>query len=150
LVAADDNVGGRNNPDHNTSHETTGPADKRRSRGNGDESRVEKTSLQVAEANSKDVGRRIARIDPKVSKELGLLTGDVLEISSEKAKVSVLNWPSYQQDYGKGLIRIDGYIRNKLESSQELSWYKRIAEQFGKPRLTAAAEAMRGFGGGVL
>jgi hypothetical protein len=35
-------------------------------------------------------------------------------------------------------------------SSQELSWYKRIAEQFGKPRLTAAAEAMRGFGGGVL
>ncbi len=115
LVAADDNVGGRNNPDHNTSHETTGPADKRRSRGNGDESRVEKTSLQVAEANSKDVGRRIARIDPKVSKELGLLTGDVLEISSEKAKVSVLNWPSYQQDYGKGLIRIDGYVRNKLD-----------------------------------
>jgi transitional endoplasmic reticulum ATPase len=35
-------------------------------------------------------------------------------------------------------------------SSQELSWYKRIAEQFGKPRLTAAAEAMRGFGGEVL
>lgn len=28
-------------------------------------------------------------------------------------------------------------------SSQELSWYKRIAEQFGKPRLRAA-EAMRG------
>jgi hypothetical protein len=49
--------------------------------------------LQVAGANSKDVGRRIARIDPKVSKELGLLTGDVLEISSENAKVSVLNWP---------------------------------------------------------
>ena len=61
LVAADDNAGGRNNPDHNTSHETTGPGDKRRSRGNGDGSRVEKTSLQVAEANSKDVGRRIAK-----------------------------------------------------------------------------------------
>jgi hypothetical protein len=35
-------------------------------------------------------------------------------------------------------------------SSQELSWYKRIAEQFGKPRLRAVAEAMGGFGGGVL
>jgi transitional endoplasmic reticulum ATPase len=114
LVAADDNASGRNNPDHNTSHERTGPADKR-SRGNGHESRDEKTSLRVAEANSKDVGRRIARIDPKVSEELGLLTGDVVEISSEKAKVSVLNWPSYQQDYGKGLIRIDGYVRNKLD-----------------------------------
>ena len=115
LLAADDNAGDRNNADHNASRETTSPGDKRRSRGSGDESRVEKASLKVAEANSKDVGRRIARVDPKVSEELGLLTGDVVEISSEKAKVSVLNWPSYQQDYGKGLIRIDGYVRNRLD-----------------------------------
>jgi transitional endoplasmic reticulum ATPase len=26
-----------------------------------------------------------------------------------------LYWPSYQEDYGKGLIRIDGYTRNKLD-----------------------------------
>jgi transitional endoplasmic reticulum ATPase len=114
LVTTGDNVAGRNNPDHNASHETTTGGDKG-SRDSGDKSRVEKTSLKVAEANSKDVGRRIARIDPKVSEELGLLTGDVVEISSEKGKVSVLNWPSYQQDYGKGLIRIDGYVRTKLD-----------------------------------
>ena len=27
----------------------------------------------------------------------------------------VLNWPAYKQDSGKGLIRIDGYTRKKLE-----------------------------------
>jgi hypothetical protein len=54
-----------------TSRETTGPGDKRNKgiRDSGDESRVGKTSLKVAEANSKDVGKRIARIDRKVSEE---------------------------------------------------------------------------------
>src|ERR671938_1109968 len=72
-------------------------------------------TLKVAEADSRDVGRKIARIDPKIGQELGLSTGDALEISSsERKKTTVLNWPAYQQDYGKGLIRIDGYTRNKL------------------------------------
>jgi transitional endoplasmic reticulum ATPase len=73
-------------------------------------------TLRVAEANSQDVGRRIARVDPKVAQELGLSTGDAIEISSaQRKKTTVLNWPAYQQDYGKGLIRIDGYTRNKLD-----------------------------------
>jgi transitional endoplasmic reticulum ATPase len=73
-------------------------------------------TLRVAEANSQDVGRRIARVDPKVAQELGFSTGDALEISSaQRKKTTVLNWPAYQQDYGKGLIRIDGFTRNKLD-----------------------------------
>src|ERR671914_1900302 len=73
-------------------------------------------TLRVAEANSRDVGRRIARVDPKAAQELGLSTGDAIEISSaQRKKTTVLNWPAYQQDYGKGLIRIDGYTRNKLD-----------------------------------
>lgn len=73
-------------------------------------------SLRVAEADSRDVGRRIARIDPKAAEELSISTGDAIEISSEqRKKTTVLNWPAYQQDYGKGLIRIDGYTRNKLD-----------------------------------
>lgn len=73
-------------------------------------------TLRVAEADSRDVGRRIGRIDPKVAQELGLSTGDAIEISStQRKKTTVLNWPAYQQDYGKGLIRIDGYTRNKLD-----------------------------------
>ncbi len=72
-------------------------------------------SLTVAEAYTTDVGRRIARIDPKVAEELGLSTGDAIEITAEKEKTTVLNWPAYQEDYGKGLIRIDGYSRSKLD-----------------------------------
>jgi transitional endoplasmic reticulum ATPase len=73
-------------------------------------------SLKVAEANSRDVGRRIGRVDPKVASEMGLSTGDAIEISAgKKKKTTVLHWPAYQEDYGRGLIRIDGYTRNKLE-----------------------------------
>lgn len=75
-----------------------------------------KASLKVAEADARDVGRRIARIDPKVAARLDITTGDALEIISpaSKRKTTVLNWPAYQRDNGKELIRIDGYARNKL------------------------------------
>jgi transitional endoplasmic reticulum ATPase len=73
-------------------------------------------TLKVAEASSRDVGRRIGRVDPKVASEMGLSTGDAIEISAGKnKKTTVLHWPAYQEDYGRGLIRIDGYTRNKLE-----------------------------------
>jgi transitional endoplasmic reticulum ATPase len=73
-------------------------------------------TLKVAEASSRDVGRRIGRVDPKVASEMGVSTGDAIEISVGKnKKTTVLNWPAYQEDYGRGLIRIDGYTRNKLE-----------------------------------
>jgi transitional endoplasmic reticulum ATPase len=72
--------------------------------------------LKVAEANSRDVGRRIGRVDPKVAREMGLSAGDAIEISAGKnKKTTVLHWPAYQEDYGRGLIRIDGYTRNKLD-----------------------------------
>ena len=72
--------------------------------------------LKVAEASSRDVGRRIGRVDPKVASEMGLSTGDAIEISAGKnKKTTVLHWPAYQEDYGRGLLRIDGYTRNKLE-----------------------------------
>ena len=74
----------------------------------------ERKSLIVAEANSKDVGRRIARIDPVVQELLGITSGDAIELSSERKKANVLNWHGYPEDKGSGLIRIDGYIRNQL------------------------------------
>ncbi|MDQ3852906.1 MAG: CDC48 family AAA ATPase [Thermoproteota archaeon] len=72
-------------------------------------------TLRVAEANSRDVGRRVGRVDPKVASEIGLSTGDAVEVSAGKKKTTVLSWPAYQEDYGRGLIRIDGYTRSKLE-----------------------------------
>jgi transitional endoplasmic reticulum ATPase len=85
-----------------------------RRRDNND-SAITKT-LKVAEASSRDVGRRIGRVDPKVASEMSLSTGDAIEISAGKnKKTTILHWPAYQEDYGRGLIRIDGYTRNKLE-----------------------------------
>ena len=79
-----------------------------------DFSKIDKNFLIVDEAISKDVGRRIARIDPVVQELLGLTSGDAIEISSERKKANVLNWYGFPEDKGSGLIRIDGYIRNQL------------------------------------
>jgi transitional endoplasmic reticulum ATPase len=72
-----------------------------------------KVSLRVAETNSKFVGRGMALVDPKVMEEMDLSTGDVLEISGKK-KSYVLLWSSQRDDYGKKVIRIDGYTRNNI------------------------------------
>src|SRR5918912_2559627 len=71
-------------------------------------------TLKVAETNPKFVGRGIALIDPKVMEELNLATGDVIEITGHKKKSYVLLWSSQPTDYGKGLIRIDGYTRSNI------------------------------------
>jgi transitional endoplasmic reticulum ATPase len=44
-------------------------------------------------------------------KKLGLTPGDIVEISGKRKTVAIC-WPSYSEDAGKGIIRIDGYIRN--------------------------------------
>src|SRR6185503_19379083 len=72
-----------------------------------------RVTLKVAETNPKLVGRGMAMVDPSAMEELGLSTGDVLELTGKK-KSYVLLWSSQPADYGKGLIRIDGYTRNNI------------------------------------
>jgi transitional endoplasmic reticulum ATPase len=72
-----------------------------------------KILLKVAETNPKFVGRGMALVDPKVMNEMRLSTGDVLEIG-DRRKSYVLLWSSQSEDYGRGLIRIDGYTRNNI------------------------------------
>ena len=75
-----------------------------------------KFTLKVAETFSKFVGRGIALIDPKIIEEYDLRTGDVLELTHQNTskKSYVLLWSSNPNDYGKGLIRIDGYTRENI------------------------------------
>src|SRR5215216_1121425 len=75
-----------------------------------------KFTLKIAETFSKFVGRGIALIDPKIIEEHNLATGDVLELTNETStkKSYVLLWSSNPDDYGKGLIRIDGYTRENI------------------------------------
>jgi transitional endoplasmic reticulum ATPase len=44
-------------------------------------------------------------------RELNLTSGDVIEITGTKKTVGLV-WPGYDEDSGKGLIRMDGYTRN--------------------------------------
>ncbi len=67
--------------------------------------------LKVAEAYYRDVGRSIARVDPEVMDELGLQSGDVIEIIG-KNSVPAIVWPGYPEDRGMGIIRIDGSLRS--------------------------------------
>ncbi len=67
--------------------------------------------LKVAEAYHRDVGRGIARVDPDVMAQLGLQSGDVIEISGKNV-VPAIVWPGYPDDRGKRIIRIDGNIRS--------------------------------------
>ena len=73
-------------------------------------------SLKVAEAEQRDIGRKIARIDPDVIERLNITSGDALELSSLGKKTTVLSWPARSNDRGKGLIRVDGYTRNRLDA----------------------------------
>jgi hypothetical protein len=52
-------------------------------------------NLTVAEVGSKDVGRRLARIDPKVAQDCQMQTGDALKISSEKTDTVAISTISF-------------------------------------------------------
>jgi len=74
-----------------------------------------KISLKIAETDPKFVGKGMALVDPEVMEEMHLKPGDVIEVISKKNKRTyVLLWSSPPSDYGKGLIRVDGYTRNNL------------------------------------
>ena len=66
--------------------------------------------LRVAEAKQRDAARGKVRVDLSIMKELEVEAGDVVEIVGRRSTVAVV-WPSYPEDEGKGIIRMDGIIR---------------------------------------
>ncbi|MFX0085355.1 MAG: CDC48 family AAA ATPase [Candidatus Hodarchaeota archaeon] len=77
-------------------------------------------TLKVAEANQGDVGRGLVRIDYSIMRENNLETGDIVEISSERAsgrKTGALVIPGRREDRGKRIIRMDGLIRGNVGTS---------------------------------
>jgi transitional endoplasmic reticulum ATPase len=71
--------------------------------------------LAVAEARASDVGRGIARIDPKDMTPLGLEVGDVVLVRGKRpAPVKVM--PAYPEERGKGAVQIDGITRENSQA----------------------------------
>ena len=72
-------------------------------------------TLKVVEAQAKDVGRAIARIDPKDMERLGLEVGGCVEIAGKRRTVAKV-MPAYPDDRGKSTIQIDGLIRENAKA----------------------------------
>ena len=104
---------------------------------------MSKATLRIAEAQYRDVGRGIARIDPKVSSEIGLSAGDVVEIHGKKKTVAIY-WPGYQEDTGRGVIRIDGITRNNAGAGiDEKVVVKKVEAKEAKKITVAPTEPLR-------
>ncbi|HIQ03479.1 MAG TPA: AAA family ATPase, partial [Desulfurococcales archaeon] len=66
--------------------------------------------LRVMEAKQKDVGRGKVRIDINIMRKINVEPGDIVEIEGRR-KTAAIAWPSYAEDQGLDIIRMDGLIR---------------------------------------
>jgi transitional endoplasmic reticulum ATPase len=97
--------------------------------------------VTVKEAAHDDAGRGIARVSIEVMKNLGLVSGDVIEIQGKK-KAAAIVWPGFAQDTGYGVLRVDGNIRGNAGtgidekvkiSKSEAAYAKKVVIQPTQP-----------------
>ncbi|MDP8214480.1 MAG: CDC48 family AAA ATPase [Candidatus Euphemobacter frigidus] len=74
----------------------------------------DKLTLKVAEARPRDVGRGIARVDPADLEKLGCEIGDVVRIEGKRQTAAKI-MPAYREDRDKGIVQIDGIIRENAQ-----------------------------------
>ncbi len=75
---------------------------------------AEAITLKVAEARSRDVGRGLARLDPKDMERINASVGDVIELKGKKKTVAKV-MPAYTEDRGKKITQIDGIVRENAQ-----------------------------------
>ena len=66
--------------------------------------------LRVQKAKKRDIGRNIIRIDQQTMEKLNIQTGDVIEVIGKKQSAGIA-WPSYPQDNGLGIVRVDSRLQ---------------------------------------
>jgi transitional endoplasmic reticulum ATPase len=71
-------------------------------------------TLKVKEALPKDVGRAIARIDPKNMESMGIEVGEIVLIEG-KRKTPAKAMPLFLEERGKGIVQIDGITRENAQ-----------------------------------
>ena len=72
--------------------------------------------LKIAETDIKLVGKGLALVDPKIMDEMHLKMGDVIELKGKRNVSYVRLCSGLVSDYGRNVIRIDGYTRNVIEA----------------------------------
>ncbi|MFB6374937.1 MAG: CDC48 family AAA ATPase [Bradymonadaceae bacterium] len=73
-------------------------------------------SLQVAEANERDVGKGTVRMSRKAFQQLDARQGDIVEITGDR-KTAAIALPPYAQDEGLPIVRLDGLVRTNARVS---------------------------------
>ena len=73
--------------------------------------KMEKVTLTVLEAYTRDVGRGIVRIDYSTMWLLDVTAGDIIEIRSKKRTVAKC-FPLYPSDEEKNIVRMDLLLRD--------------------------------------
>lgn len=84
-------------------------------------------SLILKEANPKDVGRGIVRIDPKDMEKIGADVGDIVEITGKRTSAVKL-MPAYVENRGKKSVFADGVIRENIQCSIDDKVKIKVAE----------------------
>jgi len=107
---------------------------------------TKKLALKVAEARPRDVGRGIARMDPKDLEKLGCEVGDVIGISG-KRKTAAKAMPAYMEDRGKGIVQIDGIIRENAQIGLDEKASIEKASYKGAERITLSPITISGLRG---
>ncbi|MBA7505444.1 hypothetical protein ES706_04111 [subsurface metagenome] len=75
-----------------------------------------KVHLRIQKAKKRDIGRNIIRIDHEVMERLNIKKGDVCSIKG-KTESAGIAWPSYPQDSGLNIVRIDSRLRKNTGAS---------------------------------
>ena len=69
--------------------------------------------LKIDEIPQQHVGRGRAIVDPKIIEEQKWSTGQILELTYNK-KTHVKLWPGAPEEYGAGIIKVDGITRQNV------------------------------------
>jgi len=69
--------------------------------------------LKIAEISQRHVGKGIALVDPKIVEDNNWETGQILEIIGNR-KSHIKLWAGSPEDYGTGIIKIDGLTRHNI------------------------------------
>ncbi|SFS08510.1 transitional endoplasmic reticulum ATPase [Halomicrobium zhouii] len=69
--------------------------------------------LTVKPLKQKDAGRGLAAIDRGAMNEMDLENGDYIVIEGGENRVVARVWPGYPEDEGRGVVRIDGQLRQE-------------------------------------
>ncbi|MCX6802607.1 MAG: CDC48 family AAA ATPase [Candidatus Diapherotrites archaeon] len=68
--------------------------------------------LKVQDSDPMHVGRNIVTLDRVSKTALGVTSGDIAEIRGPARSTAAVIWPSRSEDEGKGIVRMDSFIRH--------------------------------------